>query len=83
VKKNPFKGVRDEKPNYLIVTFFKDKRKELCTVLDRTAPGTPDFMRSLEREHGKALTTRTWSSWTDPQKDGLSVCFLRAAQNRH
>ena len=24
-KKNPFKGVKDEKPNYLIVTFFKNK----------------------------------------------------------
>ena len=62
VKKNPFKGVRDEKPNYLIVTFFKDRRKELCTVVDLTGAGTPDFMRSLEREHGKAMTTRTWKT---------------------
>ncbi len=62
VKSNPFKGVGDEKPNYLIVTFFKDRRKELCTVLDRAAAGTPNFMRSLEKEHGKAITTRTWKT---------------------
>src|SRR5436305_15034078 len=29
VKKNPFKGVRDDKLMYPIVTFFKDGRKEL------------------------------------------------------
>lgn len=62
VKKNPFKGIRNEKPNYLIVTFFKDRRKELCTVVDLTGAKTPDFMRSLEREHGKAMTTRTWKT---------------------
>jgi uncharacterized protein (DUF1697 family) len=62
VKKNPFKGIRDEKPKYLIVTFFKDKRKELCTVVDLTTAKTPDFMRALEKEHGKAMTTRTWKT---------------------
>jgi uncharacterized protein (DUF1697 family) len=62
VKKDPFRGVRDEKPNYLIVTFFKDRRRELCTVVDRTGASTPDFLRSLEREHGKELTTRTWKT---------------------
>jgi uncharacterized protein (DUF1697 family) len=62
VKKNPFKGVKDEKPNYLIVTFFKDGRKEVRTVLDVTKAGTPDFMRTLEKQHGKALTTRTWKT---------------------
>ncbi|HXN09312.1 MAG TPA: DUF1697 domain-containing protein [Candidatus Acidoferrales bacterium] len=62
VKKNPFKGVRDEKPNYLIVTFFKDRRKELCTVVDLTGARTPDFMRTLEKTHGKEMTTRTWKT---------------------
>jgi len=62
VKKNPFKGVKDEKPNYLIVTFFKDRRNELCTVVNLTDGGTPDFMRSLEKEHGKGMTTRTWKT---------------------
>ena len=61
-KRNPFKGVRDEKPNYLVVTFFKDRRKELCTVIDVSGARTPDFMRSLEREHGKLMTTRTWKT---------------------
>src|SRR5258708_3151383 len=27
--KTPFKGIEDKKPNYLIVTFFKDRKKEL------------------------------------------------------
>jgi uncharacterized protein (DUF1697 family) len=62
VKKNPFKGVKDEKPNYLIVTFFKDRRKEICTVVDTTDTGTPDFMRALEKQHGKGMTTRTWKT---------------------
>jgi uncharacterized protein (DUF1697 family) len=61
-KRNPFKGVRDEKPNYLVVTFFKDRRKELCTVIDVSGARTPDFMRALEREHGKQMTTRTWKT---------------------
>jgi len=62
VKKNPFKGIKDEKPNYLIVTFFKDRRNELSTVVNLTGGGTPDFMRSLEKEHGKEMTTRTWKT---------------------
>jgi uncharacterized protein (DUF1697 family) len=62
VKRNPFKDIRDEKPNYLIVTFFKDRRKELCTVVNRAHAGTPDFMRSLEKTHGKEMTTRTWKT---------------------
>src|SRR6185503_13245914 len=53
VKRNPFKGIKDERPNYLVVTFFKDRRKELCTVLNLTDKRTPDFMRSLEKAHGK------------------------------
>lgn len=62
VKRNPFKGVKDEKPNYLVVTFFKDRRKELCTVIDLEEGKTPDFMGKLERAHGKGLTTRTWKT---------------------
>ena len=61
-KKNPFKGVKDEKPNYLVVTFFKDKRKELCTVIDLVEGKTPDFMQKLEKQHGKEMTTRTWKT---------------------
>lgn len=62
VKSAPFKGIKDEKPNYLIVTFFKDKRKELCTVIDRSQAATPEFMTALEKQHGKAITTRTWKT---------------------
>lgn len=62
VHQNPFKNIRDEKPNYLIVTFFKDRRRELCTVLNLSDGKTPQFMTRLEREHGKAQTTRTWKT---------------------
>jgi uncharacterized protein (DUF1697 family) len=62
VQRNPFKGVKDEKPNYLVVTFFKDRTKELCTVVDLSADKTPNFMSALEKKHGKAITTRTWKT---------------------
>jgi uncharacterized protein (DUF1697 family) len=63
VKRNPFKGVKEDgKANYLICTFFKDGSKERCTVVDRTKENTPGFMRELEKEHGKAITTRTWKT---------------------
>jgi uncharacterized protein (DUF1697 family) len=62
IAKNPFKGVKDEKPNYLVVTFFKDRRPELCTTLQIGETGSPEFMVKLEREHGKAMTTRTWKT---------------------
>lgn len=62
VKKNPFKGVRDEKPNYLIVTFFKKGRTELCSVIDTENSKTSNFMALLEKEHGKEITTRTWKT---------------------
>jgi uncharacterized protein (DUF1697 family) len=61
-RKDPFKGIKDEKPNYLVVTFFKDRRKELCTALDLGTNDAPQFMSKLERAHGKALTTRTWKT---------------------
>jgi uncharacterized protein (DUF1697 family) len=62
IRLDPFKGIKDKKPNYLVVTFFKDARKELCTVIDQSNAKTPDFMRLLEREHGKEMTTRTWKT---------------------
>ncbi len=62
VAKNPFKGIIDEKPNYLLVTFFKDRKPELATVVDMNANKTPDFMAKLERTHGKEITTRTWKT---------------------
>jgi uncharacterized protein (DUF1697 family) len=62
IKKNPFKGVEDKKPNYLLVTFFKDRRKELCTTINLTDSATPDFMRQLEKQYGKEITSRTWKT---------------------
>lgn len=62
VQKKPFKGIKDEKPAYLIVTFFKDRRAELCTVINLDTDKTPNFMNDLERKHGKTMTTRTWKT---------------------
>jgi uncharacterized protein (DUF1697 family) len=62
VTKNPFKGVRDEKPNYLVVTFFKDRKKELCTNINLNEGNGSDFMRMIEKTHGKDITTRTWKT---------------------
>ena len=62
VKKNPFKGVKDEKPNYLVVTFFKHPRKELCTVVDMSKTDGPRMMQLLDKDHGKEITTRTWKT---------------------
>jgi hypothetical protein len=55
VKKNPFKGVKDEKPNYLVVTFFKHPRNELCTVVNMDTIDGPSMMQSLEKKHGKEI----------------------------
>ena len=62
VATDPFAGVLDEKPNYLVVTFFKDRKKELYTVLNTSNAETTSFMRRLEKEHGKEITTRTWKT---------------------
>lgn len=62
IDKNPFKNVKDEKPNYLVVTFFKEPRKEVSTVIDLTKSDGSTMMRMLEKEHGKAITTRTWKT---------------------
>lgn len=64
VSTDPFKGVIDEKPNYLLVTFFKDRKPEIATVIDLSGPKTPDFMAKMEKQYGKELTTRTWKTST-------------------
>ncbi len=61
VKKDPFKGVRDEKPNYLLVTFFK-AGKELCSVVDLGDSGSPKFMAAIEKKYGREITSRTWKT---------------------
>ncbi len=62
VRKNPFSRVEDKKPNYLIVTFLKNRKRELCTVIKLTEGKTPDFMREVEKKYGKEITTRTWKT---------------------
>ncbi len=61
-KRDPFKGIRDERPNYLVVTFFKDRRREVATVIDLSNSKATDYMAKIEKENGKALTTRTWKT---------------------
>jgi len=36
--------------------------REICSVVDRSGPGTPDLMRRLEKQFGKEITTRTWNT---------------------
>lgn len=62
VKNNPFKGIPDEKPNYLLVTFFKNGEKELATIINQEKDKTPDFMAKIEKEYGKKVTSRTWKT---------------------
>jgi len=62
VRKDPFRGVKDEKPNYLVVTFKKNPRKEVCTVIDLNKNSGTEMMRIFEKEHGKNITTRTWKT---------------------
>lgn len=62
VGKNPFDGISDEKPNYLLVTFFKDGREELATVLDMNNTSSTKFMAELDKEYKKECTTRTWKT---------------------
>lgn len=62
VAKDPFSGIIDENPNYLLVTFFKDGKEELATIINLTNSKTTDFMSKLEKEHGKEITSRTWKT---------------------
>lgn len=59
---DPYKGIKDELPNYLLVTFFKDRRKPLCSILDMGDAGTTKFMAKLDREYRKNITSRTWKT---------------------
>jgi uncharacterized protein (DUF1697 family) len=62
ISKNPFDGVVDAKPNYLLVTFFKSGKEELATVVNLDKSRTPDFMSKLEKEYGHEITSRTWKT---------------------
>jgi len=60
--RNPYKGVEDKAPNYLLVTFFKDRRPELCSVLNMNSGQTTNFMAKLDKEYGKEISSRTWKT---------------------
>jgi uncharacterized protein (DUF1697 family) len=66
VKKNPFKGAQHNQHSYLVVTFFRNRNQVrndvLCNVVDTRSAKTPDFMRGLEKQYGKQITTRTWAT---------------------
>ncbi|WP_068265269.1 DUF1697 domain-containing protein [Janibacter limosus] len=56
----PATQIPDDDPLVRVVGFDEGARAFLA-VIDNSTPGaTPDFMRWLERAHGKDITTRTW-----------------------
>jgi uncharacterized protein (DUF1697 family) len=62
IQLNPFKGKEHNRSSYLIVTFLKNKPRELFNIIDTTKTGSPDFMAKIEKQHGKIITTRTWNT---------------------
>ena len=58
-----FNGVEDTPASRLNVSFLK-KGGEIFSVIDTTDKSnhTPDYMRRLEKEHGKEITMRTWKT---------------------
>jgi uncharacterized protein (DUF1697 family) len=77
VDADPYEGAEhSNKKTYLLVTFFKAKPKEmisnsrfydaddvnaLCSVIDASKLGTPDFMAKADKQFGKdQITSRTW-----------------------
>jgi uncharacterized protein (DUF1697 family) len=62
IKRDPFKGKNHTRTTYLLVTFLKKKPCELFTVINLENAKTPDFMKILDKEHGKENTSRTWKT---------------------
>lgn len=75
VDTNPYKGAQhSNKKTYLLVTFFKSPPNvkpddyydvsgvnALCSTIDASQSGTPDFMAKLDKRYGKdSITSRTW-----------------------
>jgi uncharacterized protein (DUF1697 family) len=48
-----------EKKGYSVVGM---QGREVCSVVDLTGATTPDLMAWLEKQFGKAITTRTWKT---------------------
>jgi uncharacterized protein (DUF1697 family) len=76
VDADPYKGTEhSNRKTYLLVTFFKSSPKPepkddyykvseinaLCSTIDASGLGTPDFMAKLDKQFGKEnITSRTW-----------------------
>jgi len=58
---DPFKGVEDTPTSRLNVTFLKIGG-EIFSVIDTVNVGTTKIMSTLEKKHGKDITTRTWKT---------------------
>jgi uncharacterized protein (DUF1697 family) len=63
VRSEPFKKTNITKNTRLYVTFLKSPRRELFTAIELSEKSkTVDLMSTLEKEHGKQLTTRNWNT---------------------
>ncbi len=60
IKKDPFKGSHHSKTSYLLVSFRKEKPREIFTSIDTTHASSTKFMSDLDKKYGKAVTSRTW-----------------------
>ena len=78
VDKDPYKGAEhSNKKTYLLVTFFKSPPETppaknyysvsgvnaLCSTIDSSQLGTPDFMAKIDKQYGKdQITSRTYKT---------------------
>ena len=66
LKKEPFKGKIHGTEHYLLVSFFKDRRRApggaAYTAIDLSRELPVRVMPRLERSFGKAVTSRTWKT---------------------
>ena len=58
---DPFHGTQDTPTSRLNVTFLKNG-KEVFSSIDTVNIGTVKIMATLEKQHGKEITTRTWKT---------------------
>lgn len=61
IDKKPFGDKAFSRQNYMTATFLK-KGGEVFNTLDLTSSKTPEFMKNLEKDYGKEITTRTWNT---------------------
>ena len=62
IARDPSKGVKDERPNYLVITFFKDGRPKVASTFRLDEGDGPKMMSQLQNTYGKEITTRTWKT---------------------